>query len=191
MASLYRPATGALLRATSRKVVTASFSHSAVLSSAALSVGPFGANVPEIFDIFDAPAKLRERNTSNEPLKTFNSLSTARVTSRAGRLHSESTYNDALDLPWSLPPPVTFDGPACPPHMSPSTLQKRRLQRQIFSRYLRGDHGSSAVSCSAPTSKSEPLYQLFDGPSRLTRYRYPTRQNEVCGGVTLFSFITL
>ena len=189
MASLYRLATGAILEATPRKVVIASFSHSAVLSSAALSAEPFEApGVPEIFDIFDAPVKLRQRNTSNEPLKTLSSVSTACVTSRAGRLHPVNAYNNALDLPWSLPPPITFDGPACPPHMSPSSLRKRRLQRQNFTRSLRGDHRSSAVSCSAFTSTSEPLYQLFDGPSSVTRYRYPTSQNEVCSGITFLLF---
>jgi hypothetical protein len=191
MASLYRLVTGAILDATPRKVVTTSFSHSAALSSAALSAEPFEApGVPEIFDIFDAPVKLRERNTPNDPLKTLSSLSTARVTLRTGRPHPMSAYNDALDLPWSLPPPITFDGPACPPHMSSPSLQKRRLQRQHFTRSLRGVHRSSAISCqcSAFASKSEPLYQLFDGPSRVTRYRYPTSQNEVCSGVTFSLF---
>jgi len=186
MATLYRLATSAFPTAVPRRVVSASLSHSAVLSSATLSFE--SPNVPEILDIFDAPAKLQERNILNEPLKTLNTHSTTRVTSRAGCSRLKSIYNDALGSPWSLPPPVTFDGPACPPHMSSSTLRKRRLQRRNLTRSLRGDHGSSAASCSAFTSQSEPIYQLFDGPSRVTRYRYPTSRNEVCGGVTLPSF---
>lgn len=184
MASLYRLATAALLDVTPRKVVSASFSHSTVLSSAALSTEPFGSpNIPEIFDIFDAPAKLRGRNTPDEPSKASSSLSIARATPRAGPSHSKSIYSDVLGLPWSLPPPVTFDGPACPPHMSPSSLKKRRQQRQSSTHLQRGVHGSS--TCSAFTSQSEPLYQLFDGPSRITCYQYSTSQNEVCNSMPL------
>lgn len=186
MASLHRLTTSAFLAAVPRKVVSASFSHSAALSSTALSAQSFESpNVPEILDIFDAPAKLRERNILNEPLETLNSLSTAR---RAGCSHSKSIYNDALGSPWSLPPPVTFDGPACPPHMSSSTLHKLRLQRRNLTRSPRGGHGSSAASCSAFTSQSEPIYRLFDGPSRVIRYRYPTSRSEVSGGATPSSF---
>ena len=189
MASLYRLETGAILAATPRKGVTACFSHSVVLSSAALSSKPF--EDPHVLDIFNAPVKFRERNTSNEPLKILSSRSTARVTSRAGRPHPVSAYNNALDLPWSLPPPITFDGPACPPRMSQSSLQKRRLQRQNFTRFIREDHRFSTVSCSTFTSKSEPVYRLFDGPSRrVTCYRYPISQNEVCSCVTHY-FVTL
>lgn len=181
MASLYRLATGALLDATPRKVVSVSFSHSAVLSSAVLSTEQFESpNAPVIFDIFDAPVKLRERNTLYEP---FGSLSTTRATSRGGPLHSKSIHTDVLGLPRSLPPPVTFDGPACPPHLPPSTLKKRRQRCQNVT--ARRTHGSSAVSCSALSSQSEPLYKLFDGPSRITRYRYPTSQNEVCDSMPL------
>ncbi|KAF8558696.1 hypothetical protein OG21DRAFT_1383296, partial [Imleria badia] len=147
--------------------------HSAVLSSAALSAEPFTfPQSPEIIDIFDAPVKLRERNIPNEPSRALHSLTTARVISREGT-HSTSIYNDALGLPWSLPPPVTFDGPACPPHMSPSTLNERRLQRQTISRFATRDHASSAVA-----SQSQPLCQLFDGPSCVTRFQYPTSQHE-------------
>ncbi|KAH0831216.1 hypothetical protein J3R83DRAFT_13795 [Lanmaoa asiatica] len=177
MASLYRLATGALLDTTPRKVVSSSFSRSAVPSSATLSAEPFGSpSVREIFDIFDVPVKLRERGTPSEPLKALDSLSTARVASRAGPSHSQSIYSDTIGLPWSLPPPLTFDGPACPPHVSLVTLTKRRQQRQSL--IPRKVHGSSAVSCSAFTSQSEPLCQLFDGPSRATCYRYPRSQNE-------------
>lgn len=183
MASLYRLAARASLDVTSRGIPPASFSHSAILSSAALSAGSFETrSAPQIFDIFDAPVRLRERNNTDEPLKAPYSLSTTRVTSRAGPSHSKSIYNDALGLPWSLPPPVTFDGPACPPHMSPSILKKRRLQRQNLTHSSRGIHGSSIVSCSAFTPTSQPLYQLFDGPSRITRCQYPTSHNEVCSG---------
>lgn len=186
MASLYRLVTAALPDVTPRKLVSASFSHSAVLSSAALSTEPLeSSNTPEIFDIFDAPVKVRGRNTPYEPLKAFNSLSTARATSRAGSSNSQSIYSGVLGLPWSLPSPVTFDGPACPPRMSPSALRKHRQQRQDSTRLPRGVHWSSNVSCSAFMSQSEPLYQLFDGPSRITCYRYPTSQNEVCNSIPL------
>ena len=188
MASLYRPAASALLDATSRRLVSTPFSHSAVLSSAALSAGSIeSSHSPGIFDIFDAPVKLRERKSSREPLTALLALS--HRTPEADSSHSKSPYGDALGLPWSLPPPVTFDGPACPPHMPPSTLKSRRLQRQNFTHSSRGVHASSAVSFSTFTPQSQPLYKLFDGPSRITRYPYPTSQNEVCSSVVC-TFIT-
>lgn len=185
----YRLATGPPLKATPRKVISGSFRYSAVLSSAALSAGLFKSpRIPKIFDIFDAPVKLREINIPNESSRALHSLSTARVTPRERDSHSTSIYNDALGLPWSLPPPITFDGPACPPHMSPSTLNERRLQRQNIPRCPTGEHGSSAVSYSTYASQSQPLYQLFDGPSCVTRFQYPTSQNEVRSGMTLLLF---
>lgn len=184
MASLYRPVTCALLDVTPRKVVSASFSHSAILSSASiLSNKPF-ESVSEIFDIFDAPVKLQGRITPYEPLKVLDSPSITYAISRASFSRSRRMCGDALGLPWSLPPPVTFDGPACPPHMSPLTLKKRRQQRRNSSHSAGGVHGSCTVSCSAFTlAQSKPLYQLFDGPSRITCYQYPASQNEVCNSI--------
>ncbi|KAG9307988.1 hypothetical protein JVU11DRAFT_12794 [Chiua virens] len=178
MAALYRLTACAVLDVAPRKLVSAPFGHSAMLSSATLSAEQFQGPVPQIFDIFDAPVHLREKKLELEPLKVFNPLSTARATSIVAPSHSRSVYSAAFDLPWSLPPPITFDGPACPPHMSPSTLKRRRLQRQNVSHFPRRLHGSSTVSCTQFTSQSEPLYKLFDGPSRIVRYQYPTSPSE-------------
>lgn len=184
MAPLYRLATGALLDITSRRTVSAPFSHSAIHPSALLSTAPFESpSAPEIFDIFDAPVRLRERENTDEPLKAL--YSAEGVSSRTGSSYSKSMYSNALDLPWSLPPPITFDGPACPPHMSPSTLKKRRLQRQNLPHSLKNIHGSSTASCSAFTPQSLPLHQLFDGPSRTSRYQYQPSQNEASHSVAL------
>ncbi|KAF8452567.1 hypothetical protein L210DRAFT_561201 [Boletus edulis BED1] len=80
-------------------------------------------------------------------------------------------YSDALGLPWSLPPPVTFAGPACPPRMSSSTLKERRLRRQNLTPSPRRNHGSATASCSSLASQSE-ADQLFDGPSRAPRFQH-------------------
>jgi len=157
-----------------RRFLSASFSRSAVLSSTALSAKSFDS--PNISDIFDAPVRLAERPTPVERLSTFYIPSAARLTWRAVPSHPKTLDKDAWALPWSLPPPVTFDGPACPPHMSASTLESRRLQRARSS--LRARNAASAVSCSAFLSTSEPIYRLFDGPSRVTRYRYPSPRDE-------------
>ena len=179
VSSLCRLTPGALLEAASRKLVFASSCRSIVLSSTTLSVEPsIPPNVPGIFDVFDAPARLQERNNLRTPLKALNPF-TMRSTSKADRSDFKSMHNDTLGLPWSLPPPVIFDGPACPPHMSPSTLIKRRLQRQDITHSPRAQR-FSAVSCSALTLQSELVYQLFDGPSRVTRFRYAPSENEVC-----------
>ncbi|KAN0094615.1 hypothetical protein V8E55_002902 [Tylopilus felleus] len=97
MATLYRPATRALLEATPRQVASVSFNHSAVLSSAAPPAELFESpHISETLGIFNAPVNPRDRNISH---KAPSSFSAARVTSKAAGSYSESIYNNAIGLP--------------------------------------------------------------------------------------------
>ncbi|KAF9238914.1 hypothetical protein BU15DRAFT_62185 [Melanogaster broomeanus] len=170
MASLCRPS-AALFALTPRWAASASFSHSAVLSAATLSAAEQsdGLVIPEIFDIFDAPVRLGESSNIFRPSMTVARASNARVVTQASGSISRSIYSEALESSWTLPPPVIFDGPARPPHLSPFALEKRRLLRQNLAHSSRKSPG---------TRSSAPLYEVFDGPSRITRYKYPSSAHE-------------
>ncbi|KAF9224874.1 hypothetical protein BS17DRAFT_795212 [Gyrodon lividus] len=162
-----------------RRVASASFSRSAVLSAATISAEQSEElSIPKIFDIFDAPVKLRESSKSFGSSEAAIRASTARVAVKANSSSSINIYSEALQSPWTLPPPVTFDGPACPPHLSPSALEKRRILRKHLAHSSRISSGTSSVSFTALALQSEPLYEVFDGPSRINRYKYPSSPNE-------------
>jgi hypothetical protein len=53
----------------------------------------------------------------------------------------------------------------------PRALENRRKMRQCLS----PSHNRQAHTPSSPfIATSEPVYENFDGPSRITRYKYPT-----------------
>ncbi|KIK97312.1 hypothetical protein PAXRUDRAFT_238394 [Paxillus rubicundulus Ve08.2h10] len=175
MTSFCRPISRVLLDIAPRRVASVPFSRSAVLSAATLSAEQSDElYIPKIFDIFDAPVRLGE---SSENLRSSEALfraSTSRVASQINSSGPRNLYAEALHSSCTLPPPVTFDGPARPPHLSPSALDKRRLQRQNLVKTSSG----ASVSFTSLTSRSEPLYEIFDGPSRASRYRYSSSSNE-------------
>ncbi|KIJ63559.1 hypothetical protein HYDPIDRAFT_29354 [Hydnomerulius pinastri MD-312] len=178
MASLYRPVAHALLDATPRRVAAASFSRSAAaLSSATLSAEQSdGLTIPKIFDIFDAPVRLGE--SSRQLGRSQTVASAARAEPQSSGSMSRNIYSEAMESPWTLPPPITFDGPARPAHLSPSALERRRRLRQNLPLSARRTLGPSSVSFAAFTSQSDPLHEVFDGPSRITRYKYPSSSTE-------------
>ncbi|KAI6165312.1 hypothetical protein EDD17DRAFT_1460142, partial [Pisolithus thermaeus] len=125
---------------------------------------------PAIFDIFDAPFKLGEsskrlgRSKVEEPALLSPTVTQARLQSSMG-LYS------ALGNPTTLPPPIIFDGPARPRHLLSSASKS---QRQI----PRGSLPERNKFSTLTPSESEMFCEIFDGPSRLTRYKYPSMPNE-------------
>ncbi|KAF8836992.1 hypothetical protein BDN67DRAFT_1014210 [Paxillus ammoniavirescens] len=175
MTSFSRPIASVLLDIAPRKVASVPFSRSAVLSAATLSAEQSEElYIPKIFDIFDAPVRLGESSKSLGSSKAVSRASTARVAPQTSGPSPRNIYSEALHSSCTLPPPVTFDGPARPPYLSPSALDKRRLLRQNLEKRSSG----ASVSFTALTSQSEPLYEIFDGPSRASRYRYSSSPNE-------------
>lgn len=143
----------------------------ATLSSGTLSVSEAVRSAPPaIFDIFDAPVELGEsskqlgRSKVEEPALSSPTVTQARLQSYIG-LYS------ALGNPTTLPPPIIFDGPARPRHLLSSASKS---QRQIPRCSLPDRNKFSTLT----PSESEMFCEIFDGPSRLTRYKYPTMPNE-------------
>ncbi|KXN88419.1 hypothetical protein AN958_07325 [Leucoagaricus sp. SymC.cos] len=154
--------------------------HSSAPSRATLQVTvAFAAAEPEeitlapIFDIFDAPSRLEEHSKL------------IRSSAQPRRLTPEeaesSTKYTALPRPppSTLPAPVMFDGPARPRNL-PLAFQRRVEQAPssapASTRQTRQHHTPSVP----PTTSSEPLIELFEGPARLSRYSHrPSSQQGV------------
>ncbi|KAI0791565.1 hypothetical protein BC629DRAFT_369964 [Irpex lacteus] len=111
----------------------------------------------QIFDIFDAPARLGE---SSKLLSRAASLSPA---TRAER--PMSTVAASSSRPVSpLPHPIVFDGPARPRHLEHGTL---RAMRRTHSHAP----SSPCLACREQTMVTPlPPPIMFDGPSRLRPY---------------------
>ncbi|KAG1737577.1 uncharacterized protein EDB91DRAFT_484565 [Suillus paluster] len=129
--------------------------------------------IPPIFDIFDAPVRLGESSALVE-----RTASTIRVV--ALERNGEKSKNAGRNITGtyhfsSLPPPIVFDGPARPAHLLPRALENRRKMRQRLSP---SPNRQAHTPSSSFTSPSEPVYEIFDGPSRITRYKYPTSSSE-------------
>lgn len=178
MFSLRRPFASALQRSSSGRVVQSLPARlSSTMSVAAVTEQEYEAlTIPPIFDIFDAPVRLGKSSTIVGRTST---TTTARIlTPESNGEKSWNIINNFTGVQYfsSLPPPIVFDGPACPAHLLPQVLENRRKMRQ---------HLSSSPTRQAPTlsptftSPSEPVYEIFDGPSRITRYKYPTSSSEV------------
>jgi hypothetical protein len=179
MFSLRRPFASALQRSSSGRVVQFLPARlSSTMSVAAVTEHEYEAlTIPPIFDIFDAPVRLGESSTIVG--RTSTTATTTRIV--APERNGEKSWNIVNNFTGvqnfsSLPPPIVFDGPACPAHLLPHVLENRRKMRQ----HLSSSHTRQAHTLSPTfTSPSEPVYEIFDGPSRMTRYKYPTSSSEV------------
>jgi len=172
MFSLRRPFTGVLQRRLSAQPLPARLSST--MSVAAVTSEEYEAlTIPPIFDIFDAPVRLGESSALIGRTST-----TIRVA--APERNGEKSPNFVSDLTRdqysSLPPPIVFDGPARPAHLLPRALEHRRKMRQ----HLRSSPNRQTYRpASSFTSPSEIVCEVFDGPARITRYKYPTSSSEV------------
>ncbi|KAL4072142.1 hypothetical protein J3A83DRAFT_2979913 [Scleroderma citrinum] len=127
-----------------------------------------GHSLPRIFDVFDAPVMLGESSKQLGRLQTGIFTALASTVAKSNRQkRSQGNYSEVLESHTTLPPPIIFDGPACPPHLSPSILERhRQLRRRASS--VPAEKFSSTVFWSEP----EMICEIFDGPSRITRYQY-------------------
>ncbi|KAH7915890.1 hypothetical protein BJ138DRAFT_824151 [Hygrophoropsis aurantiaca] len=150
---------------------------SSTLSSNAIPAEYEAMTLPPIFDIFDAPVRLGE---SSKQLGRTESNSRVTTTSATAQRNGEKSRNLSNEVsesstPTSLPPPILFDGPARPAHLMPLALEKRRKMRERLSRSVR--KGTLLPSAAYETS-TETLVEIFEGPSRITRYKYPSAHSQ-------------
>lgn len=172
MSSLRRPFATALQDASSGRVTQSLPVRLSSSMSVAAAVQEYEAlTIPPIFDIFDAPVRLGESSTlvrrtaTTTRVAECNGEKSRNVVSNPIRAHHVS----------SLPPPIVFDGPARPAHLLPLALENRRkMRRRLSLSPSRQTHNPSSPFISA----SEPVYESFDGPSRITRYKYPTSSSQ-------------
>ncbi|KAG2134807.1 hypothetical protein DEU56DRAFT_738255 [Suillus clintonianus] len=174
MSSLRRPLVTALQGASSRRVAQSLPARLSSTMSGAVTAQEYEAlTIPPIFDIFDAPVRLGESSAL-----VGRTATTARVVAheRDGeKLRNAATIFTRVHHFSSLPPPVVFDGPARPTHLFPRALENRRKIRQRLS----PSPNRQAHTPSSPfMSTSEPVYEIFDGPSRINRYKYPTSSSQ-------------
>lgn len=175
MSSLRRPFVTALQGASSGRVTQSLPARLSSSMSAAVAAKEYEAlTIPPIFDIFDAPVRLGESSTLAKRAAT-----TARVV--ALECNGEKSHNAVNNFTGayhfsSLPPPIVFDGPARPAHLLPQALENRRKMRQCLSL---SPNRQAHTSSSPFISTSKPVHEIFDGPSRITRYKYPTSSSQV------------
>ncbi|KAG1819180.1 uncharacterized protein BJ212DRAFT_1268254 [Suillus subaureus] len=174
MSSLRRPIATALQGASSGRVTQSLPACLSSSMSATVTAQEYEAlTILPIFDIFDAPVRLGE---SCAPVRRTATTTRAATLERNGEKlrNAASNFTRARHFS-SLPPPIVFDGPARPAHLLPRALENRRKMRQ----YLSLSPNRQAHTPSTPfISTSEPVYEIFDGPSRITRYRYPSSSSQ-------------
>jgi hypothetical protein len=196
MFSLRRQFASALQHSSSGRVAQSLPARlSSTISAAEVTVQEYEAlTIPPIFDIFDAPVRLGESSA----LAGRTATTTRNVVPECDGEKSQNIVSDVTGARYfsSLPPPIVFDGPARPAHLLPRALENRRKMRQRLSL----SPNREAHPLSSFTSPSEPVYEVFDGPSRITHYKYPTASSEVlqtiisevvtCLLVSLLVFVT-
>ncbi|KAG1776549.1 hypothetical protein EV702DRAFT_339306 [Suillus placidus] len=174
MSSLRRPFATALHGASSARVTQSLPAHLSSSMSVAVTAQEYEAlTIPPIFDIFDAPVRLRESSALVRRAPTT-------ICVAALKRNSEKSHNAASNFTRahhfsSLPPPIVFDGPARPAHLLPRALENSRKMRQCISL---SPNRQAHTPPSLFISTSEPVYEIFDGPSRITHYRYPTSPSQ-------------
>ncbi|KAL0945982.1 hypothetical protein HGRIS_012260 [Hohenbuehelia grisea] len=128
--------------------------------------------IPPIFDIFDVPERLGQSQAHLMGNATPSSSKSRSFQHPAPRKMPTSTPTNSL--PASLPPPITFDGPARPRHpgLAPHVFAPRapRAGATRSSSSASGPH--HAAMWGADQEDSEVLVQVFDGPARITRYAH-------------------
>ncbi|KAG6337022.1 hypothetical protein ID866_2082 [Astraeus odoratus] len=131
-----------------------------------------GITPPKISDIFDAPVRLGELSKQLERTQEAKLHTHTSIPSQHARPHQVDGYHRDIETFTTLPAPIIFDGPARPAHLSPRILEKRRQLRQELPR-------PAIKNTLSFSSRSEILCEIFDGPSRIARYKYHTRPDEV------------
>ncbi|KAG2359870.1 hypothetical protein BDR07DRAFT_1472648 [Suillus spraguei] len=174
MSSLRRPFAASLRDALSGRVRQSLPARlSSPMSVAVITPEYEALTVPPIFDIFDAPVRLAESSSLVRRTATTTRIATLERNGEKLR-ESASCFARAHHFS-SLPPPIVFDGPARPAHLLPRTLEVCRTMRQCPSL----SSNRQAHNPLAPLiSTSEPVYEIFDGPSRMTRYKHPTSSSQ-------------
>jgi len=164
----------ALVNATPRRVAPTSRRSAATLPSVELGGDETaGLSPPKIFDVFDAPVRPGESSKQLGRLQAGAGSLTAFASPTTQR-RQKSSYHEIWQSHTTLPPPIIFDGPARPPHIPPRILEKHRQSRQrVFS------VSAKKMSTAAFSSESEILYEIFDGPCRITRYQYHSKPHDV------------
>ncbi|KAG0694404.1 hypothetical protein DFH29DRAFT_327400 [Suillus ampliporus] len=160
MSSLRRPVVTALQHTSSGRVAQSLPVRPSSTMSATITGQEYEAlNIPPVFDIFDAPVRLGESSA------LVGTARTTRVVAPEG--NGEKSQNVGSNVTGtrhfsSLPPPIVFDGPARPAHLLPRALEKRLKMRQHLSPSSTKQGHTPSSSCMSP---SEPVYEIFDGPS--------------------------
>ncbi|KAG1872966.1 hypothetical protein DFJ58DRAFT_760553 [Suillus subalutaceus] len=174
MSSLRRPIATALQGASSGRITQSLPAHLSLSMSVAATAQEYEAlTIPPIFDIFDAPVRLGE--SSAPVVRTVTATRVAILERNGEKLRDAASNFTRVRHFSSLPPPIVFDGPARPAHLLPRALENRRKMRQCLSL----SPNRQAHTPSSPfISTSEPVYEIFDGPSRITRYKHPTSSSQ-------------
>ncbi|KAG1789157.1 uncharacterized protein HD556DRAFT_822913 [Suillus plorans] len=171
MSSLRRPFATALQSASYGRVTQSLPTRlSSSMSVAITTQGYEALTIPPIFDIFDAPVRLGESSALVRRTATITRIAALEQKSS----NAASNFTRAQHFS-SLPPPILFDGPARPAYLLPRALENRHKIRQ----YPSLSHNRQAHTPSSPfISTSEPVYEIFDGPSRKARYKYSTSSSQ-------------
>jgi hypothetical protein len=127
--------------------------------------------IPPIFDIFDAPSRLGQRtefiqSTTSGPHKS--------VDKDVSRSIDSSLPHPP---PSVLPPPIIFDGPACPKSLPILSFQRvgETLNLKHASARQIKPHRMPFLLHSA----SESLVEVFDGPARARLTRFSQRNSRL------------
>lgn len=188
MFSLRRPFASALSHTGSsspRAVQSLSTRLSSSMSVAAATSQEYEAvTIPPIFDIFDAPVRLAESSAHVGRRSTTTRI----VAIECDGEKSQNIANDVIKARYisSLPPPIVFDGPARPTRLLRGALGNRRKMRQILPFSPQAYPPSSSF-----TSPSGIVCEMFDEPSRITRYKYPLPSSEVLQVIILMTDLSL
>lgn len=175
MSSLRRPFVTALQNASYGRVTQSLPTRlSSSMSVAITTQGYEALTIPPIFDIFDAPVRLGESSALVRRTATITRIAALKRNDEKSS-NTASNFTRAQHFS-SLPPPILFDGPARPAYLLPRALENRHKIRQ----YPSLSHNRQAHTPSSPIiSTSEPVYEIFDGPSRKARYKYSTSSSQV------------
>ncbi|KAF9453343.1 hypothetical protein P691DRAFT_801160 [Macrolepiota fuliginosa MF-IS2] len=160
----------------SRLVHSSAPNRATILQVSAVAPGePEEITLAPIFDIFDVPSRLSESSDfiRSEP----------QVQRRPRDPEPSATdYSSTLPRPppSTLPAPITFDGPARPRnrHLAFQRQVEQALSGAVpaSTRQTRQHHTPSL-----PSSASEPLIEMFEGPARLTRYSHKSSSQHGVG----------
>jgi hypothetical protein len=123
--------------------------------------------IPPIFDIFDVPSRLGQstqfiQSTKSRPRRSADKDVSKNIDSSLPR-----------PPPSTLPPPIIFDGPACPRN-SPLLSIKQRVDEAPSPKHASIRQSSTHSTPFLPHDASSALVEVFDGPARLRPFYHKT-----------------